>query len=140
MRVVDPVTFVDDSLRVLRAVQLVARFELTVDPATLRRTQATNTWVRGFAYGRGNTDSAVNLLYDASTPLHSSDHDGAVLGDTWGWDGRHWLRYAVGGPLPRTLPAMAGDGESRTERRERTRLAIFYGALALARETDLAAT
>ena len=42
-------------------------------------TQATNTWVRGFAYGRGNTDSAVNLIYDASTPLRSSDHDGAVL-------------------------------------------------------------
>ena len=42
-------------------------------------TQATNTWVRGFAYGRGNTDAAVNLIYDASTPLRSSDHDGAVL-------------------------------------------------------------
>ena len=42
-------------------------------------TQATNTWVRGFAYGRGNTDSAVNLIYDASTSLRSSDHDGAVL-------------------------------------------------------------
>lgn len=42
-------------------------------------TQATNTWVRGFAYGRGNTDAAVNLIYDASTSLRSSDHDGAVL-------------------------------------------------------------
>jgi uncharacterized repeat protein (TIGR01451 family) len=42
-------------------------------------TQATNTWVRGFAYGRGNTDSAVNLIYDATTSLRSSDHDGAVL-------------------------------------------------------------
>ena len=42
-------------------------------------TQVTNIWVRGFEYGRGNTDSAVNLLYDAGTPLRSSDHDGAVL-------------------------------------------------------------
>jgi tRNA nucleotidyltransferase (CCA-adding enzyme) len=35
LRVVDPRTFTEDSLRVLRAVQFVARFELTVDPATL---------------------------------------------------------------------------------------------------------
>jgi uncharacterized repeat protein (TIGR01451 family) len=42
-------------------------------------TQATNTWVRGFAYGRGNTDAAINLIYDASTILRGSDHDGAVL-------------------------------------------------------------
>ena len=34
MRVVDPVTFGDDSLRVLRALQFAARFELTIDPAT----------------------------------------------------------------------------------------------------------
>jgi tRNA nucleotidyltransferase (CCA-adding enzyme) len=34
LRVVDPSTFADDSLRVLRALQLAARFELTVDEAT----------------------------------------------------------------------------------------------------------
>jgi tRNA nucleotidyltransferase (CCA-adding enzyme) len=34
LRVVDPDTFPDDSLRVLRALQLVARFDLTVEPAT----------------------------------------------------------------------------------------------------------
>ncbi len=34
LRVVDPVTFGDDSLRVLRALQFAARFELTIDPAT----------------------------------------------------------------------------------------------------------
>jgi tRNA nucleotidyltransferase (CCA-adding enzyme) len=34
LRVVDPETFVDDSLRVLRAAQFAARFELEVDPAT----------------------------------------------------------------------------------------------------------
>ena len=34
LRVVDPATFVDDSLRVLRAVQFVARFDLRVEPAT----------------------------------------------------------------------------------------------------------
>ncbi len=34
LRVVDPVSFADDSLRVLRALQLAARFELTVDEQT----------------------------------------------------------------------------------------------------------
>ena len=34
LRAVDPRTFGDDSLRVLRAVQFAARFELTLDPAT----------------------------------------------------------------------------------------------------------
>jgi len=34
LRVVDPLTFGDDSLRVLRALQFTARFELTIDPAT----------------------------------------------------------------------------------------------------------
>lgn len=35
LRVVDPRTFPEDSLRVLRALQLAARFELTADPATV---------------------------------------------------------------------------------------------------------
>ncbi|MFN0111892.1 MAG: CCA tRNA nucleotidyltransferase [Blastocatellia bacterium] len=35
IRVVDPTTFVEDSLRVLRAMQFAARFEFTIDPATL---------------------------------------------------------------------------------------------------------
>jgi tRNA nucleotidyltransferase (CCA-adding enzyme) len=34
LRVVDPATFADDSLRVLRALQFVARFDLTADAAT----------------------------------------------------------------------------------------------------------
>ncbi len=34
LRVVDPATFPDDSLRVLRAVQFAARFDFTLDPAT----------------------------------------------------------------------------------------------------------
>ncbi|MDO8678251.1 MAG: metal-dependent phosphohydrolase, partial [Acidobacteriota bacterium] len=34
LKVVDPATFADDSLRVLRALQFSARFELTIDPAT----------------------------------------------------------------------------------------------------------
>jgi tRNA nucleotidyltransferase (CCA-adding enzyme) len=34
LRAVDPQTFVDDSLRVLRAVQFAARFEFTLDPRT----------------------------------------------------------------------------------------------------------
>jgi tRNA nucleotidyltransferase (CCA-adding enzyme) len=36
LRVCDPVTFADDSLRVLRALQFSARFELTIDPETAR--------------------------------------------------------------------------------------------------------
>jgi len=35
LRVVDPQTFVEDSLRVLRAMQFAARFEFTIDPATV---------------------------------------------------------------------------------------------------------
>jgi predicted extracellular nuclease len=35
--------------------------------------------VRWFAYGRGNTDAAANLINDAATPLRSSDHDGFVM-------------------------------------------------------------
>jgi tRNA nucleotidyltransferase (CCA-adding enzyme) len=36
LRIVDPDTFADDSLRVLRALQFAARFELTIDPGTAR--------------------------------------------------------------------------------------------------------
>jgi tRNA nucleotidyltransferase (CCA-adding enzyme) len=36
LRVVDPSTFADDSIRVLRALQFAARFELTIDPETAR--------------------------------------------------------------------------------------------------------
>lgn len=36
LRVVDPATFADDSLRVLRALQFAARFELTMEPETAR--------------------------------------------------------------------------------------------------------
>ena len=36
LRAVDPATFVEDSLRVLRAMQFAARFELSIDPATVR--------------------------------------------------------------------------------------------------------
>ena len=35
--------------------------------------------VRGFAFGRGNADVAVNLINDGATALRSSDHDGLVL-------------------------------------------------------------
>jgi tRNA nucleotidyltransferase (CCA-adding enzyme) len=36
LKVVDPRTFADDSLRVLRALQFAARFELTIEPETAR--------------------------------------------------------------------------------------------------------
>jgi tRNA nucleotidyltransferase (CCA-adding enzyme) len=36
LRVVDPLTFADDSLRVLRAIQFAARFELTIEPESAR--------------------------------------------------------------------------------------------------------
>ncbi|HPW56928.1 MAG TPA: lamin tail domain-containing protein [Thermoanaerobaculaceae bacterium] len=42
-------------------------------------TQATNTWVRGLAFGRGNSDAAEQFLRDSSTVLRGSDHDGLVL-------------------------------------------------------------
>jgi len=35
LRAVDPATFVEDSLRVLRAMQFAARFEFTIDPGTM---------------------------------------------------------------------------------------------------------
>lgn len=35
--------------------------------------------VRGFEYGRGNADAAVDLINDAGTLLRASDHDGLVL-------------------------------------------------------------
>lgn len=35
IRVVDPATFIEDSLRVLRAMQFASRFEFTIDPATV---------------------------------------------------------------------------------------------------------
>jgi endonuclease/exonuclease/phosphatase family metal-dependent hydrolase len=35
--------------------------------------------VRDFQFGRGNSDAAVDLINDGSTPLRSSDHDGLVL-------------------------------------------------------------
>ncbi|MBS1787256.1 MAG: CCA tRNA nucleotidyltransferase [Acidobacteria bacterium] len=35
IRVADPATFIEDSLRVLRAMQFAARFEFTIDPATV---------------------------------------------------------------------------------------------------------
>ncbi len=55
----------------------------------------------GFAY-----DGRVALLFGGAT-------DSAVVGDTWGWDGKGWLRLASGGPAPRTFPAVAGDSLSR---------------------------
>lgn len=42
-------------------------------------TQATNTWVRGMEFGRGNSDAAEQLVNDGSTVLRGSDHDGLVL-------------------------------------------------------------
>ena len=40
LKIVDPVTFPEDSLRVLRAIQFVARFELTIDADTARICQS----------------------------------------------------------------------------------------------------
>jgi len=38
-----------------------------------------NQWVRGFQFGRGNSDTMDSFLTDPSNYLHASDHDGAVL-------------------------------------------------------------
>jgi hypothetical protein len=35
--------------------------------------------VTGFAYGRGNADAAVDYIYNETSPLRCSDHDGLVL-------------------------------------------------------------
>ncbi len=35
--------------------------------------------VTGMVYGRGDSDAAVDLLYDDTTPLRASDHDGFVV-------------------------------------------------------------
>ncbi|MGH9755652.1 MAG: CCA tRNA nucleotidyltransferase [Blastocatellia bacterium] len=40
IRIVDPNTFVEDSLRVLRAMQFAARFEYSIDPATIELCRA----------------------------------------------------------------------------------------------------
>jgi endonuclease/exonuclease/phosphatase family metal-dependent hydrolase len=42
-------------------------------------TEATDVIVRGYEYGRGNADAAVDLINDETTALRSSDHDGLVL-------------------------------------------------------------
>ena len=42
-------------------------------------TQATSTWIRGFAYGRGNSDAPIEFINSSATILRASDHDGAVL-------------------------------------------------------------
>ncbi len=48
---------------------------------------ALDSSIRGFEYGRGNTDAAVDLINDSSTPLRASDHDGLVLFLTSDLDG-----------------------------------------------------
>lgn len=40
---------------------------------------AAASWVRGFEYGRGNSDAAEVFLEDATTPVGASDHDGFAL-------------------------------------------------------------
>lgn len=52
-------------------------------------------------------DGRVALLFGGAT-------DREVRGDTWGWDGRRWWRFDVGGPSPRTFPVMvaAGTGDA----------------------------
>ncbi len=48
-------------------------------------------------------DGRVVVLFGGAT-------ESAVVGDTWGWDGKDWTRLAGGGPAPRTFPAVASDG------------------------------
>ena len=40
---------------------------------------AVDRWVRGFEFGRGNSDAAHDQINDAGTAMRSSDHDGFVL-------------------------------------------------------------
>jgi predicted extracellular nuclease len=41
--------------------------------------QALDELVRDFSYARGNSDAALDYIFDANTVLRSSDHDGLVL-------------------------------------------------------------
>ncbi|MFK8051396.1 MAG: hypothetical protein AB8F65_00370 [Woeseiaceae bacterium] len=49
--------------------------------------QNLNDSLRGYMYGRGNADAALNLIEEAGTPLRSSDHDGLVVYLTVDQDG-----------------------------------------------------
>jgi len=66
---------------------------------------AMNQQVTGFAYGRGNADAAVNYLYDDTTPLRCSDHDGLVLFiDATPPEITLWPNYYVLIPIPLYRP------------------------------------
>ena len=49
--------------------------------------QGFSAFVRGMAYGRGNSDAAVDLINDDTTAARSSDHDGLVLYVMTDYDG-----------------------------------------------------
>ncbi len=86
---------------------------LAAAPATAPRADDDNPGVRN-AHALGY-DGRVVVLYGGAT-------DTAVVGDTWGWDGKDWTRLAVGGPPARTFPAVASDG---------TRVFLFGGSRVL---------
>jgi hypothetical protein len=64
----------------------------------------------------------------------AQDNAGAALfGDTWGWDGQHWVERQDMGPQARWMHAVAYDAT-------RSRLVLFGGATTLARDSQLGDT
>ncbi len=66
--------------------------------------------ITGYEYGRGNSDAAVDLINDDSTPLRASDHDGLVLylKTDCPRELKQWALESLSGVLPTGDP---GDDE-----------------------------
>ena len=134
LRVVDPATFGDDSLRLLRALQFAARFELTVDPASaeicrairLDDLPAERIWGEveklllkarrpsiGFALGR-ELDVIVQVLPEME-PLYGCPQD-----PEWHPEGNVWIHTLM----------VIDEARKRNDDLDRARLAtVMLGAV-----------
>ena len=68
------------------------------------------------------------MVYDsrrARVVMFGGNDEGAMLGDTWEWDGQQWTRGALDGPAARTLFGLAYDSV-------RGRTVLFGGTSRLA--------
>jgi tRNA nucleotidyltransferase (CCA-adding enzyme) len=123
LRVVDPATFADDSLRVLRALQFAARFELTIDPQTaaicaaiaLDDLPAERIWGEfekllliaprpsiGFALAR--TLGVIHQLLPEMEPLYDTPQD-----PEWHPEGDVWIHTLMVIDKARELNGVNGD-------------------------------
>lgn len=101
---------------------------LMISPVTSRAVFGL-TVIASIACGRGPTPTvdalaarapgvrnAHALAYDAMRHrviLFGGANDGAVLRETWSWNGQRWARLDVAGPLPRTFPAVTHDAQQK---------------------------